>query len=126
MRGALFQRAPGAMHQLTEGLRTPPRTADQLSPAQSGMATYRPRSLIRVNSRIFAAHSLGLRHAKRPPRPRLRSNGEGFTNVKLQPSVHHATTEVRFRKITPLASAPEFSRAGSRAICAQCVQCTAL
>src|SRR5215467_4875537 len=79
MRGALFQRAPGAMHQLTEGLRTPPRTADQLSPAQSGMATYRPRSLIRVNSRIFAAHSLGLRHAKRPPRQRLRSDGVAFT-----------------------------------------------
>src|SRR5215467_13366871 len=88
MRGALFQRAPGAMHQLTEGLRTPPRTADQLSPAQSGMATYRPRSLIRVNSRIFAAHSLGLRHAKRPPRQRLRSNAVAFTDGSEQKVLH--------------------------------------
>src|SRR5262249_38309131 len=44
------------MHQLSEGLWTPPCFADQLSSAQSGMAPRRPRSLIRVNSRIFAAH----------------------------------------------------------------------
>ena len=41
---------------LSEGLWTPPCFADQLSSAQSGMAPRRPRSLIRVNSRMFAAY----------------------------------------------------------------------
>ena len=61
------------MHQLPEGLRTPPCLADQFPPAQSGMAADCARTLIRVHSRIFAAYQF-----TRPSRTRSVRRASGF------------------------------------------------
>jgi hypothetical protein len=47
------------------------------------MATDRPRPLIRVHPRIFAAYQFtrACTHAQRPPRQRLRSNAVEFSDV---------------------------------------------
>src|SRR5688572_33399252 len=79
MRRAVLERAPCAVHQLPEGIGSPSGTADQLPQTESGVAAHRPRSLIRVHLRIFAASSVTLYlHAREASAAcgRLRSNGE--------------------------------------------------